>query len=447
MFHQLRWRITIPIVSLLLGVTAILLFTLRLSLSTTEIWIWLALAGVLSVLVSAWIDNWVASPIKTLTEVIKNEQPNWAIPGSYTDIDELAIAIKVKQDQLRSDIANLEQSLGQQSVILSEMSDGVILVDERGDVQLVNPAARNLFGVSETDVIGRSLIVAFRQHQLVEIWQESRSTNQTETVTLDLLSRKLYLQCVATPLVDTRPRNTLILLTDLTRLRQLETIRQDFIHNISHELRTPLASLKALTETLIDGAMDDPPAARKFLLSMETEVDTLSLMVSELLELSRIESGRVPLKLHAISPCELVNRAVERLYLQADRAGLIIDTDCDPSITPVLADASRLEQVLVNLLHNAIKFTPQGGRIVIKATLEQELIKFSVQDNGSGIPAIDLPRIFERFFKSDRARRGGGTGLGLAISRHLVEAHGGKIWAESIEGQGSTFTFTIPIAT
>jgi two-component system phosphate regulon sensor histidine kinase PhoR len=311
-------------------------------------------------------------------------------------------------------------------------------------VQLINPAVRSFFEINEERLLGKSLIETFRHHQLVEIWQRCFETGQSQVVVLDFVARKLYLQCVATPLGNTQPQNILLLLTDLTRLRHLETIRQDFIHNISHELRTPLASLKALTETLLEGAMEDPPAARKFLQSMETEVDALSLMVSELLELSRIESGRVPLKLQPSSPCELLTKVVERLSLQAERAGLTLATHCDPGITPILADPSRMEQVLVNLLHNAIKFTPEGGRIDLFASQEGEAVLFSIQDTGAGIPASDLNRIFERFYKTDRARRSGGTGLGLAISRHLVEAHGGKIWAESVEGQGSTFFFTVP---
>jgi two-component system phosphate regulon sensor histidine kinase PhoR len=179
---------------------------------------------------------------------------------------------------------------------------------------------------------------------------------------------------------------------------------------------------------------------------METEVDALSLIVSELLELSRIESGRVPLKMVRVMPCELLSRVEERLRLQADRSGLQIDIICDEAIPPVLADSSRLEQVLVNLLHNSIKFTPEGGYIALRANQDADNVVFSVTDTGIGIPTNDMSRIFERFYKIDRARRTGGTGLGLAIARHLVEAHGGKIWAESIEGHGSTFYFSIPIA-
>jgi two-component system, OmpR family, phosphate regulon sensor histidine kinase PhoR len=235
----------------------------------------------------------------------------------------------------------------------------------------------------------------------------------------------------------------LLLFQNLTRVRHLETVRQDFISNISHELRTPLASLKALTDTLQESALDDPPAARRFLQRIETEVDALSLMVSELLELSRIESGRVPLKMEAVSASDLIDQAVERLRLQAERAGLNVETTCQQDLPSVLADSSRLEQVLVNLLHNAIKFTPTGGIITVGAQLSEDNVLFSVKDTGIGIPTDDLSRIFERFYKTDRARSGGGTGLGLAIARHLVEAHGGRIWAESVEGQGSIFYFTV----
>jgi two-component system phosphate regulon sensor histidine kinase PhoR len=179
---------------------------------------------------------------------------------------------------------------------------------------------------------------------------------------------------------------------------------------------------------------------------METEVDSLSLMVSELLELSRIESGRVPLKMAPIAPCELIHSAIDRLKLQAERAELSLSIDCPEDLPEVLADENRLEQVLVNLLHNAIKFTPSGGQIRVNADAQNNFVLFNVQDTGIGIPQEDLMRIFERFYKTDRARASGGTGLGLAISKHLVETHGGRIWVESIEGKGSSFYFTIPQA-
>jgi two-component system, OmpR family, phosphate regulon sensor histidine kinase PhoR len=261
-----------------------------------------------------------------------------------------------------------------------------------------------------------------------------------------LPARRLYLQAIAIPLAPALPAHVLFVVQDLTQLRHLETLRRDFLSNLSHELRTPLAALKALVETLLDHALEDPPAARRFLAQMETEVDSLSLMVQELLELSRIESGKVPLQLQAVAPRDLLVKAATRLALQIERAGLILEVVCREDLPAVLADPLRIEQVLVNLLHNAIKFTPAEGRLRISAERAESHIVFTVQDTGQGIPAEALPRIFERFYKADRARSGGGSGLGLAIARHLVETHAGRIWVESREGQGSSFFFTLPLA-
>jgi two-component system phosphate regulon sensor histidine kinase PhoR len=324
------------------------------------------------------------------------------------------------------------------------------MVDPQGRVRLLNAVAEGMFGVKETEALGRSLVEVLRHHQLVELWQVCKESSEPQTITLELPAKRLYLQAIASPLGDLLAGHVLLVFQDLTRVRRLETIRQDFISNISHELRTPLASLKALTETLIDGALDDPPAARRFLGQIETEVDSLTHIVLELLELSRIESGRVPLQIQRFSPQKLINGAYERLRLQAERAALTVVLEFAPELPQVMADPPRMEQVLINLIHNAIKFTPVGGTITLRARLSsntqsgKDEVIFEVEDSGVGIPSDDLPRIFERFYKADRSRTGGGTGLGLAIARHLVEAHKGHIWAESVERKGSTFYFSLP---
>jgi two-component system phosphate regulon sensor histidine kinase PhoR len=238
----------------------------------------------------------------------------------------------------------------------------------------------------------------------------------------------------------------LMVFQNLTRVRRLETVRRDFISNISHELRTPLASLKALVETLQEGALEDPPAARRFLKQMEIEIDNLTQMVQEVLELTRIESGRVPLELKTIDPCEFLDSSIERMKLQAERAGLTLRLECTPDLPAVRADSGRMMQVFVNLIHNAIKFTQPGGEIIVSASPQEKEVVFSVKDTGVGIASEDLTRIFERFYKADRSRSGGGTGLGLSIARHMVEAHGGRIWVESELNVGSTFYFTLPMA-
>ena len=211
-------------------------------------------------------------------------------------------------------------------------------------------------------------------------------------------------------------------------------------------MRTPLASLRALVETLRDGALDDPPAAGRFLDRMEIEVDALTQMVEELLELSRIESGQVPLRLNPVLPSAAVLPAVDRLRHQAERNQVTIETDVPRDLPLVLIDAGRIHQVVTNIVHNAIKFTPSGGTIRIAAQADADFVTISVRDTGIGISAHDRPRIFERFYKTDRSRAVGGTGLGLAIAKHLIQAHDGRIWVESVEGKGSTFSFTLPIA-
>jgi two-component system phosphate regulon sensor histidine kinase PhoR len=287
------------------------------------------------------------------------------------------------------------------------------------------------------------VIEVLRQYQLVEAWQRSRESGEVQEESVEMPGRQRFLQLVVLP--DRQTGGSLLVVQDLTRIRRLETVRRDFISNISHDLRTPLASLKALTETLRDGALQDPKAARRFLGRIEIEVDALTQMAGEVLELSRIESGQVPLQLKPVPATSLLISAADRMRAQAERAGLTLNLGPDQELIEVLADPPRLEQVLVNLIHNAVKFTHPGGVVLLAARAETGFVCFSVSDNGAGIPTDDLERIFERFYKADRARSGGGTGLGLSIARHLVEAHGGKIWAESREGQGSTFYFTIPI--
>ena len=222
---------------------------------------------------------------------------------------------------------------------------------------------------------------------------------------------------------------------------------REFVGNVSHELRTPLASLKALAETLEEGALADPPAAREFLAQMHVEVDSLTQLVQELLELSRIESGQAPLKRETIAPSTLLHAAERRLRRQAERLGvtLAILQVPDERLPDVHADPQLVERVLLNLVHNALKFTPAGGTVHLSAAPHLQGVCLAVRDTGIGMPPDVLDRIFERFYKVDRSRASRGTGLGLAIAKHIVQAHGGTIWAESDgEGKGATFRFTLP---
>ena len=338
--------------------------------------------------------------------------------------------------------STLDAERARLATVLDQITDGVLIADEQGLIQFANPAAGKLFQTSNP--LNRSIAEVVRNHQLVEAWRRSRQTRKMQSESIEVPTRHQFLQLVVIP--DKHASGSLLLVQDLTRLRRLETVRRDFVSNLSHELRTPLASLKALAETLQEGALEDPPAARRFIDQIHTEVDALTQMVTELLELSRIESGRLSLDLEPVSAYDLLDSASKRMQLQAERAGLTLRVECADDLPRVRIDSQRLEQVVVNLIHNAVKFTRAGGEVVLSAGADNGFVRFAVRDTGVGIPADEVTRIFERFYRVDKSRTGSGTGLGLSIAKHIVEAHAGKIWAESMEGEGSTFFFTIPSA-
>jgi two-component system phosphate regulon sensor histidine kinase PhoR len=369
------------------------------------------------------------------------------LPADQKGIENLSNAVVSLQTAFNIERATISANNERLATVLAQLTDGVIIVDANGLIQLANPAAQKLF--EAPNALGSSVAEVLRNHQLVEAWRRCQQTGEMQSESVELLARHQYLQVIAIP--DSHASGSLLLIQDLTRVRRLETVRRDFVSNISHELRTPLASLKALTETLQDGAIADPEAGPRFLGRINAEVDALTQMAQELLDLSRIESGQVELVLKPLAPKELLNSAADRMRLQAERAGLTLQIHCADDLQSIRADKSRLEQVLVNIIHNAVKFTKPGGEITLEAGKApaagagSDRVRFAVRDTGVGIPAESLTRIFERFYRVDKARTGSGTGLGLSISKHIVEAHGGKIWAKSREGQGSGFYFEIPI--
>lgn len=245
-----------------------------------------------------------------------------------------------------------------------------------------------------------------------------------------------------------------IVIEDLTELRHLERVRRDFVANISHELRTPLASVRLLTETLEDVIETNPEKAQVFVEKIENEVQYLSDLVAELLELSRIEAGRITMNIEPVQAELLVREIMARMLPQAQRHRVTLRTQIEQGHNMVAADSKHIARVLVNLVHNAIKFTPSGGTVSIGTARAEDMQRFWVEDTGVGILPEDLPRVFERFYKVSQSRArgnfigpgGGGSGLGLAIVRHIIEAHGGHISAISTPGQGSTFTFTLPLS-
>ena len=337
------------------------------------------------------------------------------LPIDLKGLENLSNAVNSLASTMNNKLLAKEADRSRLATVLDQLTDGVLIADSNGQVQFANPASRRLF--ESPDPLGKTVTEVVRNHQLVEAWQRCQKTNELQSESVEIPTRHQFLQLIVIP--DQHASGSLLLVQDFTRMQRLETVRRDFISNISHELRTPLASLKALTETLQTGALSDPDAAPRFLDRMVTEVDALTQMAQELVDLSRIESGQVKLELHKISPGDLLQSAADRMKMQAERAGLDLRVEYKDDLPGLRVDQSRLEQVLVNLIHNAVKFTRPGGQVILLAESSGDEVRFAIKDTGIGIPADDIPRIFERFYRVDKSRTGSGTGLGLSIARHL----------------------------
>ncbi|HEU5088957.1 MAG TPA: ATP-binding protein [Roseiflexaceae bacterium] len=347
---------------------------------------------------------------------------------------------------------------------------GLLILDGERRVRYLNPQARELLGLARQPPLRTGLIALVRDHQLDTLASNVLADGETREHVLGSRPHGRTLRLRVSRVVSEDQGNLILLIRDITQLNLLERARRDLVANVSHELRTPLASVKLLVETL----QSEPPPqiAVRMLDQMAQEVDSITQLVDELHELSQIESGRVALTLTPTALIPVIERAIERIAQQAERKSIALALLVGEELPDALIDAGRVGQVLLNLLHNAVKFTPEHGTITVAAALAQPAgaegrdapyrqpialppghpagtwLVVSVNDTGIGIPEAEVARIFERFYKVDRARtrQGSGTGLGLAIAKHLVEGHGGRIWATSDEGSGSTFAFTLPVA-
>ncbi|HLL79786.1 MAG TPA: ATP-binding protein [Ktedonobacteraceae bacterium] len=343
--------------------------------------------------------------------------------------------------------------------LLSAMPGPMLVIDEALVIHFANEQAAALFEV-RASIEGTSFEQHIADPSILELVRRGIETNRSLREERLKSDTGQAWRISITPLAHAknvqRVRFYAVVIEDFTELRRLERARRDFVANISHELRTPLASVRLLVETLEDAIDTDPEQAQVFVEKIEREVEHLNSLVSELLDLSRIESGQTPMNIEPVGAEQLVREVMARMLPQAQRHRVMLRTEIEQGSTRVAADVRLISRVLVNLAHNAIKFTPSGGTITLGTRrLNSTTQAFFVRDTGEGIPPEDLPRIFERFYKVNRARSkadfigpgGGGSGLGLAIARHVVEAHGGRIKAESAVGQGSIFTFTLPIST
>ncbi|MEI6784578.1 MAG: ATP-binding protein [Verrucomicrobiota bacterium] len=339
------------------------------------------------------------------------------------------------------------QAQTQQEVLLNSMVEGLLLLDERGRIQLANRAFAGLFGVT-VDIRGRTIMEALRLHELADLVSSLDRQKQVLGFELKLPGlNERWLQINAAGIFNGQDRRhgTVIVFHDLTRLKQLESARQEFVANVSHELRTPLSLIKGYVETLIDGARDNPEVATKFLHTIDRNAERLRLLIEDLLTISELESGRATLNLQAVALAPVVAKVLEDFKTRAEAKEIKLLNQA-PDIA-LGADSDRLEQVLGNLVDNAIKYGRIKGSVTVGGrALDGGEVEVFVQDDGPGIPAGSLDRVFERFYRVDKARSRdqGGTGLGLAIVKHLVQSHGGRVWATSEPGRGATFYFTLP---
>ncbi len=408
-------------------------------------------AAVLAITVAVFVAGRITGPLVDLRRqagILATGQLDAVVrPAGVRELGDLARAFNAMAADLRRQVTAQERSRTRLEATLANLNDGVVITDEAGTVVRLNTAATRMLGTTSEEALGQPFVVATRDHDLAELLGAALAADGARTATIEHGRDHRVLEASAQPFSGGGERLGLVVLRDVTELRRLERMRREFVANVSHELRTPLASIRAVVETLEAGATDDPKVASEFLRRIIGEVDHLVGLVDELLDLARLESGRAVLTAESCDPAALLSRAVERLRPQVERAGLVLRVEVPPDLPPVRVDRGRIEQVLINLVHNAVKFTPEGGEIVVNAELAEGMLRVSVRDTGVGITAEELPRIFERFYKSDVARRSPGSGLGLAIAKHIVQAHGGTIWAESTPGAGATVSFTMPLAT
>lgn len=329
--------------------------------------------------------------------------------------------------------------------ILGAMNDGVIAVDSVGRVVAVNPAAVEMFDLAKSRVCGKHFLEAIRSYEIWEMIEECMATGEHGEREIKTISpTERIVQAHAAPVEHPRA-GVVVVLHDVTGLRRLERIRSEFVANVSHELRTPVTSIKGFADTLLDGALEDPEAARRFVSIISREANRLAQLISDLLDLSRLESKDKEIRKIPVNIAELAENALATVEPLAKDRRVTLENKLEGPVM-VAGDPDLLTQVLVNLLDNAIKYNEPDGSVTIGAEERESDVLVWVRDTGIGIEEHHLGRLFERFYRvdKDRSRRRGGTGLGLSIAKHIVERHGGTIGVDSVPGKGSTFYFTVP---
>jgi two-component system phosphate regulon sensor histidine kinase PhoR len=351
---------------------------------------------------------------------------------------EVSVLREHQEDRVQEESARRE-------AMFNSMLEGFLLLDPQRRVQTVNKSLREIFSI-EHEIRGLPLIEAFRSQELSDLAERVEKEGEVRSHELRLQGPGgvKFLEISAAPInAGYRRFGVLFMFHDATRLKELETMRRDFVANVSHELRTPLTLIKGFVETLLDGAKDNPELTIKFLNTIQRHTNRLTFLIEDLLTISKLESGQATMQREWLDLYPLVEKVLEELQGTAAEKKMVLENHI-PRDQSIFADAERLQQVFFNLLENAIKYG--DGMVRISAKVHEKNIEICVSDKGPGIPPDSLERIFERFYRVDRARsrEQGGTGLGLAIVKHIVQSHGGSVWAEGALGEGARFYFTLP---
>ena len=407
----------------------------------------LALAFVLGSLLTAGIIKPVNKIIQVSRKYAKGDFSHKIYHDSQDEIGELASTLNKMAYDIEEKIKDISSQSQQLKAVFNSMIEGVVLTDKTGSILSVNQSIERIFKVRREDVEGKVFLEAIRNNDIAEIISSIIESGKpvSKEIALAYPVQRIF-EVNATPIFyNNSISGSLLVIHDITEIRRLENMRRDFVANVSHELKTPLTSIKGFVETLLGGALEDKENNRNFLKIIQDHTDRLDKLVNDLLALSSLESKGIVINRKDFNLSLQVEEIIKGFKSQMKNKGIKVLNQL-PKELIINADESRMEQVFINFIDNAIKFNKDKGDIIISCQLFEDKIKIVIEDSGMGIPQRDIPRIFERFYRVDKARSRelGGTGLGLSIVKHIIELHGGSVGIESTEGLGSKFWFILP---